>query len=123
MCDQASVVIGQPRLWQVSTSRTSHQPRVNPNGSPFAGAMPPTGRCSRRARPPAPLAAQSERGQAEPRWGWTVKREGTFDLLGHDQPRTDGIARVTGYALARASRSLGVARENACVVLLAQGEL
>jgi len=52
-----------------------------------------------------------------------MRTEGTFGLVGHDFARKGWIGRVTGYNLARAARSLGVARENACLVLLAQGEL
>jgi hypothetical protein len=55
------------------------------------------------------------------RWCSVDKRQ--LEIVGRDYARKDGVARVTGYILARASRSLGVARENACVVLLAQGEL
>lgn len=45
------------------------------------------------------------------------KRE--FQLLARDFARKDGIARVTGYALARSARSRGVTRENGLGVLLA----
>jgi hypothetical protein len=53
------------------------------------------------------------------RWCNVGKRQ--LEIVGRDYARKDGIARVTGYVLARASRSLGVARENGCAVLQARG--
>jgi hypothetical protein len=54
---------------------------------------------------------------------WCSLTSRPLEVVGHDLPRKAAVARVTGYVLARAVRSFGVARENACVVLLAQEEL
>ena len=46
--------------------------------------------------------------------GETMKSECTFELLGHDQPRKDGIARVTGQERYTVDGySSGVASSNA----------
>ena len=46
--------------------------------------------------------------------GETMKSERTFEILGHDQPRKDGIARVTGREIYSVDGySFGVASSNA----------